>query len=294
MQPLTIDLLTIFGVVLALALIFIGFTRWTMKREAKLDKIHEFLLNLDNASDRGQADTTIRPDISLFLSTQWRFIGKIFHYRFEKSLIAKKIASNHIKEDDIIFLDSGSTTDLITSELLLIDKGAQIISNNVFAAMHLVGTKKLNFNLLSGKFDERFAAVYSPEASKTVRGQIFNIYIIAAARFRRDKGIMVSIGDDNNKSLKSDVLTEFASNDKSKLIIAIDASKFFRDIDDYMPIIDTRKEWDDLLDSSAKRITVVTNPAINFPKNKRSIIENEVKQLREARITVDDKDIDSV
>ncbi len=294
MQPFTIDLITIVGVVLALAAWFVGFTRWITKREAKLDKICEMLLQSNDSSDANHTGTNIRPDISLFLSSQWRFIGKIFHYRFEKSLIAKKIASNHIYEGDIIFLDSGSTIDLVTSELLLIDKGAQIISNNVFAAMHLVGTNKLNFNLLPGKFDERFAAVYSPEASKKVREQIFNIYVIAAARFRRGKGIMVSIGDDNNKMLKSEVLTQFALNDKSKLIIAIDASKFFREIDDYMPIFDTQREWDNLIDSCAERIKVVTNPAGNYPRSKRAEIECEIGQLRDAGVMVDDKDIETI
>src|SRR5258705_6637509 len=97
----------------------------------------------------------IRPDLSLYLTSQWRFVEKIFHYRFEKSLIAKKVVAAYVVEGSSLLIDSGSTTDLITSELLIQKKpNVQVNSNNVFAAMHLVGTSAVTFRLLPGQFNE--------------------------------------------------------------------------------------------------------------------------------------------
>lgn len=235
------------------------------------------------------AAQSLRPDLSMFLATQWRFIEKIFRYRYEKHSIARKIATRYVDDNrKLILLDSGSTTDLITSELLVCPiNNVHVYSNNVFAAMHLVGTDEVTFHLFQGRFSERFAAVYSAEANNRIDQLGINLFILAAVALRFSTGIMVHDDDEDNYMFKQEALKAFMKAPESQLLIAVDTSKFFEPTDRHRGVV-SPDEWKDIISKAASRIVVVTSPpAPDFDVTQRAQVETEIASFRRAGIKVD-------
>ncbi len=300
----TNSILAIIGAVLGLLAIVLVFVFRDFQRERVVSAIETRLesfnqnarATLDKASaiiqelqEVRSASQNLRPDLSIFLATQWKFIEKVFRYRFEKHGIARKIATKHIRDNMSVLLDSGSTTDLVTSELLLNPfSGMNIYSNNVFAAMHLVGTRAVSFYLLPGRFSEIYAAVYSPEANRQIGQMGFNLFVLATTTLRFENGIMVHISDDDNYEFKRTALMTFAHNTESKLLIALDASKFFEPIGKYRGVV-TPNEWRDILSRAASRIVIVTSPpSPDFSAQQLTLLQEEIAKFRGTGILVDD------
>ncbi len=273
----------------ALALMAVLF-RWVSERDIAVKNIESRLERFIDAKLQELAikSSSIRPDLGLYLTSQWRFVEKIFHYRFEKSLIAKKLVMSHIADGTSLLLDSGSTTDLITSELLLQKKpNVQVHSNNVFAAMHLVGTSLVTFRLLPGLFNEKFAAVYSEDADRQIEHLPVNLYVLAAVRFSSLDGLMVAVDDEENQRFKSCALRAFSRNKASRLVVAVDASKFVEDRSGYVGAV-PQAEWQAILRRESRRIAIVTNPAPRtFTDQQRLAFEREVSLFEGAGIVVD-------
>lgn len=229
----------------------------------------------------------LRPDLSIFLTAQWKFIEKVYRYRFEKSIIAKKIVLLQLKDNDKTLLDSGSTTDLVTAELLdskLLN--FQVYSNNVFAAMHLVGDSRVRLHLLPGLFNERFAAVYSQKANIGMDEYGINTFILAAAAFNFTNGPLVEKADTENREFKHSALKLFEKDSTTKLIFAVDASKFLPADQNYIGVQDS-KEWIHLREAHAKRIFIITNqPPQSFTEEENNIYKNEIKAFRDIGIEV--------
>jgi DeoR/GlpR family transcriptional regulator of sugar metabolism len=231
----------------------------------------------------------LRPEFSIILATQWRFIEKIFRYRFEKHSIARKIATKYVGNNTKLLLDSGSTTDLVTSELLISRAtGVHVYSNNVFAAMHLIGTTEVPLHLFQGRFSDRFAAVYSDEANNRIDQLGLNSFILAATALRFDTGIMVHNNDAENYNFKRTALMVFMRTPESKLLIAVDASKFFEPVSRHQGIV-TQSEWGDIISRAADRIVIVTSPpGPDFDAAQRAFVEQEIAKFRNACIEVDE------
>ncbi len=234
------------------------------------------------------ASQQLRPEFSFFFATQWRFIEKVYRFRFEKHSISRKIASKYITGDMRILLDSGSTIDLVTAELLTKPvANIHIYSNNVFAAMHLAGTRRVTFHLFQGRFSERFAAVFADEANNRIDQLPIDLFIMAATALRFEKGIMVHMDDPDNFQFKKRVLEVFTRTPNSKLLIAADASKFSEPIDNHRGIV-TPEEWSVIIEKEASRIVVITSPsAPDFTPNQRSWADQEIEKFRNAGIEVD-------
>jgi len=235
------------------------------------------------------ASQSLRPELSLFLATQWRFIEKSLRYRFEKHNIARKIATKYVKTDMQVLLDSGSTTDLVTSELLVSPvTGVHIYSNNVIAAMHLVGTKQVRFHLFQGLFSERFAAVYSNEANSRMDQLGLDIFVLAATGIQFETGIMVHKDDVDNFEFKRMAIGVFKSTSDCTLLIAVDPSKFFTPTDDLRVVV-TQEEWTDIVLKAASRIVLITSPASpDFTSAQRAKVAEEIERFRQAGIQVDE------
>lgn len=212
----------------SMALIREGIERFNKKSEEMLDTAKQIVQSYKDAS----FSQHLRPELSIFVTRQWAFVEKTFHNRFEKHSICRRIVTKHISENAAVLLDSGSTIDLITFELLSSpDENIRVLSNNIFAAMHLIGTKRITFRLLPGVFNDRFAATYSDDSNSLIMNHDFSVIILAATAFKYNNGIMVHKGDRENTDFKACALRNFDRSSSTKLIIAIDATKIFQDID---------------------------------------------------------------
>jgi DeoR/GlpR family transcriptional regulator of sugar metabolism len=230
----------------------------------------------------------LRPELSAYLVNQWQFVEKTFRNRYEKHDICRRIVVQNIEEGNCILLDSGSSVDLVTYELLTAKlKKVRVFSNNVFAAIHLVGTKEITFNLFAGDFSEKFAAVYSKEFNNRIETLPIGVYILAATAIRFGKGVMVNKQDRDNADFKSAVLQAFARSEESKLIIAVDATKFIEPTDKHQPVV-SADEWADLLSTHSDRIIVVTSHLRpDADRAQAAAVDQELRRFRSAGIEVD-------
>lgn len=232
----------------------------------------------------------LRPELSIFVTKQWEFVEKTFHNRFEKHSICRRIVMNFINSDTNILLDSGSTVDLITFELLTSDKSnINVLSNNVFAAMHLIGERRISFRLLSGLFNDRYAATYSDEAISQIQLQDFSIIILAATAINFRSGIMVYKGDEENLKFKKTALNKFRKSMGTKLIIAVDATKFTNSEEkDICTEVLPENEWTSLRDRLSSRIIIVTShmrPETDV--SKRAEFDREIESFKAVGIAID-------
>jgi len=230
----------------------------------------------------------IRPELSTYLSNQWMFIEKTFHNRFEKHDICRRIVTGFMKSGDTILLDSGSSVDLVTSELLTSRfENVHVYSNNVFAAVHLVGTTRVTLTLFAGEFSDRFAATYSPEFNNRIRDLPIRVFVMAATAFRAEIGITVDEGDRDNADFKAAALRAFSRGKSSRLIIAVDATKFVEPLGKHKPVVE-QGEWQEMLVSYARRIAVVSS-RMRPEADPEDIVhfEQEVGRLRKKGIQVD-------
>jgi DeoR/GlpR family transcriptional regulator of sugar metabolism len=267
-----------------------------LRNDEKFGQIHERINQLHQRSDdilnKAEALTSSqhpRPDnITTFLAGQWAFIEKTFKNRFEKHNICRRIVSRYIPENGAILLDSGSSVDLVTYELLSHRLGSlTVFSNNLFAAMHLIGARHVSFILLDGIFNHRFAATYSSATNNRIGGLGINVFILAATALRFKEGVMVNRDDDENSEFKRSVLNAFSRLPDSNLIIAVDGSKFIEPIDGHQGVL-TSDVWSDLINRNASRIFIVTHPVrAEVVANDRSAFDGEIAKFRDAGIKVD-------
>jgi len=186
------------------------------------------------------------------------FMEKTFRRRSEKREICSKIVRDHIGSREHILLDSGSTVDLVTFELLTHQRfDVMVCSNSVPAAVHLAGTKSVHFQMLPGVFSDRFGAVYSDAALTVVRDGRFDVFILATTAIRFEQGVMVHSSDEQNGEFKRTVLEAFERYGNTRLIIAADVSKFSERVDEHKPVFE-RDRWRRLVTSHCKRIVIVS------------------------------------
>ena len=226
------------------------------------------------------------PQIPPSLQLNISFIQKMLAYRSEKLLIARRIANKYIQDSETILLDSGSTTDTVPSELPAAGKVDVLVhSNNILAAMHLAG-RQTRFKLLPGDFDDQFAAVYSTAGNQKARDDDFDSYIIAAVRLRLSRGIMVRRDDKQNNEFKAAMLRGFERLESSRLIIAVDPSKFVLADDDFDQVLPD--DWERIRTKASGRITVITAPVpSDFSREERDAFETQVRLFEDAGIAVD-------
>ena len=299
-DPASLTLLSLILSVVALLTAILSLalrgTRFRARVETQLDTFNrtsiDILANsreiLQHAAQLGDAAHHLRPELSTYLAHQWKFIEKTFRDRFEKHDICRRIVAHCLNDNESILLDSGSSVDLVTYELLSSRmKNINVWSNNVFAAIHLVGTKDITFHMFHGVFSDGFAATYSQEVNGRIRELPITAFVMAATAFRFDSGIMVDRNDEDNADFKRAAVKAFARAEMSKLIVAVDATKFVEPTERHAAIIPT-EEWLELVNSHCGRITVVTAPMRSDAKvSLRLGFEQELTKFRDAGVRVD-------
>lgn len=299
---MTIDIVAVIGLFLSICAIILFFWERTSRRERDVDLIKSKMDLIVDQIERTLEDQRefarkakelsyshhLRPELSIFVTKQWDFVEKTFHNRFEKHSICRRIVTNHLSTDASLLLDSGSTVDLLTFELLSSDKNeVNILSNNVFAAMHLVGDKSISFRLLPGLFNDRFAATYSSEALGQILAQDFSAIILATTATSFTAGVMVHNGDKENLAFKKAVLDNFTNSRNTRLIIAADATKFTADKNGHKGVLD-EDEWANMISDNASRIVLVTSaPRPEVRDVDRAAFVREISSFRASGVWVD-------
>lgn len=294
--------LGLIGVIIGIAAIILHFSGRISKKEREMEIIRHEMDRINKTTDEMLTKAKeildkskelsnshdLRPELSIFVTRQWDFVVKTFHNRFEKHSICRRIVTGHIKDGTNILLDSGSTIDLITFELLTSNKNnVNVLSNNVFAAMHLIGVKKIEFRLLSGIFNDRYAATYSDDANTQVTSQAFNVIIMATSAINFKSGIMVHKNDNENLNFKRAALRNFERSTNTKLIIAVDATKFIEDKEDHCGILE-ESEWASIILKHAPRIYIVTSPLRpEVVSLKKAEFDQQISKFKAARVNID-------
>ena len=153
--------------------------------------------------------------------------------------------------------------------------------------MHLIGISKVRFHLLSGRFNDNFAAVYDDETTTKISGMPIDIYILAATAIRYSAGIMVLGSDKENLKLKAAILRAFKNNKDTKLIIAVDASKFIVPTERRIGVI-PQTEWAELLEEEYDRIILITSKTrADTSLEQQTAIEFELSKFREQNILIE-------
>ena len=229
------------------------------------------------------------PELTTYLAHQWDFIEKTFHNRFQKHQICRRIVNNHLGDHQILLLDSGSTVDLVTYEMRELGQNRLIVhTNNVFAAIHLVGHQgNPKLKILAGDFSHVFAASYSDEANASLHDLEATLYILAATAFSFEDGIMADATDHGNHDFKNAALRSFKRDASKRLIVAVDGEKFVRPRHGHSSVIPA-DEWQQLLHDRSTDIVIVTSQLPADANNtQRAGLEGELQKFRNAHVTVD-------
>ncbi len=206
-----------------------------------------------------------------FISTlmqQWDFLVKVITNHVQKAAISKYIAEKFIKDKDVVILDSGSTVYLVPK--YLIDREVELYTNNIFASVSVAGISKMKVRIyqLPGFLDYNYAATYPPMGAQSALALVPTLHnpkiILAATSLSFDNGLCVGSADDKNRKFKQSLLWHQTA---SKIIIAVDWTKFRppqvgREIG-----VLQEGEWKHLINDKKNIITVVTNhPPSNMDK----------------------------
>lgn len=234
------------------------------------------------------ASQHVRPDLSTYFANQWKFIEKTFHNRYEKADICRRIVQRYVENNHTVLVDSGSSVDLVTGELLRSDlTNVHVFSNNIFAAMHLVGTKRVSLQLFAGRFNDKFAATYDPDNNALLGRLGINVYILAATAIRHKEGITVHNDDEANREFKRAVIEAFCSSEGSRLIIAVDESKFFEPLENHWSVV-SETRWAQIIANHYDRIVLVTAQVQDgVTQEQRLQFNTEIDKFRRSRIEPD-------
>jgi len=258
---------------------------YTNKAKGILEKADTQINTMEKAISTARV---LRPDLPALIAAQWEFVNKLSLYRSEKQRIAQEIVDTFASDGMTLVLDSGSTTDLVTSALATCGKhDINVYSNNVFAALHLVGAEHVRFWLLPGRFSDRYAAVYSEEANQRLETLPANLFIMAASSLSAEHGVMVNPSDESNAVFKRAMLASFAKREPdARLAIAVDASKFSPGKHDTRAVMNDG-DWADVLARSCDRMTVVTcAPSKRFSQSMVEKYEQEIEAFQKKGVRV--------
>ena len=253
------------------------FERMQDEMNSILDKSGQVISHFEHAT----SSHFTRPDISIYLTENWEFLRKTLFHRVLKERICAAIVRECIQDYDKILLDSGSTVDLITSVLAGSPiKNVRIFSNSIAAALHLIGSDKIQFYLFDGEFNDQYAAVYSRDGLDKLKEIRVNKIIMAATAIRFKEGIMVDKDDENNASFKKTMLDCFERYPDSELFIAVDPTKFVLALDKHKKIME-EDEWKSILARNSRRMKIITcAPPYDSSDEERIQIREEIDKFK--------------
>lgn len=213
-------------------------------RAERIDSIIEFIyknknVTLDQICDNFNiSKSTIRRDLSeilkdtnlkktyggITLKNKWgnkKYLTSFSERNIEnadKKLAISKKAANIVEDNDIIFIDSGTTTFYMVDYLENVNN-LTILTNNLEVIFRAVKYKNINLISLSGALSRETLSFVGATSIPTIKN--FNI----SKAFMATTGFSITNGVTNSSPLESDIKRTVISK-SSKIILLADSSKF--------------------------------------------------------------------
>lgn len=213
-------------------------------RAERIDSIIEFIyknknVTLDQICDNFNiSKSTIRRDLSeilkdtnlkktyggITLKNKWgnkKYLTSFSERNIEnadKKLAISKKAANIVEDNDIIFIDSGTTTFYMVDYLENVNN-LTILTNNLEVIFRAVKYKNINLISLSGVLSRETLSFVGATSIPTIKN--FNI----SKAFMATTGFSITNGVTNSSPLESDIKRTVISK-SSKIILLADSSKF--------------------------------------------------------------------
>jgi hypothetical protein len=249
------------GVIIGLLGIFIGiYLHQNATIGSKIESIRDMLGKI-------HAEPVVPSGITYLsvLAREAKFWEKLYIQRGDKIIISSTIVTKYITQNDkIVVVDSGTTVDQIPHMLCQGNIAVKVFTNNLLATLLVVPPPEgFNCTLLPGRIDPIYGATYSvPDIEAPLREIEADKIILAATAFSFEKGPMVDRHDLFNYRFKGElVIKALRDPNRTQLIIAVDWTKFSKDIDvgnDLVPVL-TPSDWE-ILKAQKSFVLVTTKP----------------------------------
>ena len=213
-------------------------------RVERIDSIIEFIyrnknVTLDQICDNFNiSKSTVRRDLSeilkdtnlkktyggITLKNKWgnkKYLTSFSERNIEnadKKLAISKKAANIVEDNDIIFIDSGTTTFYMVDYLGNVNN-LTILTNNLEVIFRAVKYKNINLISLSGTLSRETLSFVGATSISTIKN--FNI----SKAFMATTGFSITNGVTNSSPLESDIKRTVISK-SNKIILLADSSKF--------------------------------------------------------------------
>lgn len=213
-------------------------------RAERIDSIIEFIYKNKNVTldqicdDFNISKSTIRRDLSeilkdtnlkktyggITLKNKWsnkKYLTSFSERNIEnidKKLAISKKASSIVEDNDIIFIDSGTTTFYMVDYLKNINN-LTILTNNLEVIFRAIKHENINLISLSGTLNRKTLSFVGATSISTIKN--FNI----SKAFMATTGFSILNGVTNSSPLESDIKRTVISK-SSKVILLADSSKF--------------------------------------------------------------------
>lgn len=213
-------------------------------RAERIDSIIEFIyknknVTLDQICDNFNiSKSTVRRDLSeilkdtnlkktyggITLKNKWgnkKYLTSFSERNIEnadKKLAISKKAANIVEDNDIIFIDSGTTTFYMVDYLGNVNN-LTILTNNLEVIFRAVKYKNINLISLSGTLSRETLSFVGATSISTIKN--FNI----SKAFMATTGFSIMNGVTNSSPLESDIKRTVISK-SNKIILLADSSKF--------------------------------------------------------------------
>ena len=213
-------------------------------RAERIDSIIEFIYKNKNVTldqicdDFNISKSTVRRDLSeilkdtnlkktyggITLKNKWgnkKYLTSFSERNIEnadKKLAISKKAANIVEDNDIIFIDSGTTTFYMVDYLGNVNN-LTILTNNLEVIFRAVKYKNINLISLSGTLSRETLSFVGATSISTIKN--FNI----SKAFMATTGFSITNGVTNSSPLESDIKRTVISK-SNKIILLADSSKF--------------------------------------------------------------------
>lgn len=213
-------------------------------RAERIDSIIEFIYRNKNVTldqicdDFNISKSTVRRDLSeilkdtnlkktyggITLKNKWgnkKYLTSFSERNIEnadKKLAISKKAANIVEDNDIIFIDSGTTTFYMVDYLGNVNN-LTILTNNLEVIFRAVKYKNINLISLSGTLSRETLSFVGATSISTIKN--FNI----SKAFMATTGFSIMNGVTNSSPLESDIKRTVISK-SNKIILLADSSKF--------------------------------------------------------------------
>ena len=213
-------------------------------RAERIDSIIEFIYRNKNVTldqicdDFNISKSTVRRDLSeilkdtnlkktyggITLKNKWgnkKYLTSFSERNIEnadKKLAISKKAANIVEDNDVIFIDSGTTTFYMVDYLGNVNN-LTILTNNLEVIFRAVKYKNINLISLSGTLSRETLSFVGATSISTIKN--FNI----SKAFMATTGFSIMNGVTNSSPLESDIKRTVISK-SNKIILLADSSKF--------------------------------------------------------------------